>query len=159
MRGLLDSSYLFQAFLDSLFYAFVGRVVVDAIAQAVREALHVGLLFLPRRGRIGIPCRSPGFHQTGGRVAKVERDGFGGGLLDVLLNGSVGGVEGVRFGRGAEIDDGLSEGEIAFGHADEIDGIAGGHAERESVGFGEADIFDRHADDAAGDVEGIFSGF
>jgi hypothetical protein len=40
-----------------------------------------------------------------------------------------------------------------------MDGVAGGHTQRERVRFGEADVFDRHADYAAGDVERIFSGF
>ena len=46
-----------------------------------------------------------------------------------------------------------------LGHADEIDGIAGGHAQRERIRFGEADVFDSHADDAASNVERVFSGF
>src|ERR1017187_8399659 len=36
--------------------------------------------------------------------------------------------------------------------------IAGGEAEVERLGRGQADVFDRHAHDAAGDVHGIFAG-
>ena len=89
----------------------------------------------------------------------MQRDGFGGGLFDIVLHVAVRGVERVGFGRYREIDDGLREREIAFRHADEIDGVARGHAEGKRVGIGEADIFDRHAHDAAGDVERIFAGF
>ena len=37
-------------------------------------------------------------------------------------------------------------------------GVAGGEAEVEGFGGGEADVFDGHADDAAGDVHGVFAG-
>ena len=71
----------------------------------------------------------------------------------------VGGVDGVRFGREGEIDDGLGKGEIAFRLAEKVDGIAGAEAKIECLGGGEADVLDGHADDAAGDVHGIFACF
>ena len=37
-------------------------------------------------------------------------------------------------------------------------GVACGEAEVEGFGGGEADVFDGHADDAAGDVHGVFAG-
>ena len=74
-------------------------------------------------------------------------------------DGGVGGVDGVRFGREGEVDDGLGEGEVAFRVAEEVHGVAGGEAEVEGFGGGEADVFDGHADDAAGDVHGVFAGF
>src|ERR1700687_5888233 len=40
-----------------------------------------------------------------------------------------------------------------------MDSVTSGHARREGVRFGEADVFDRHADYAAGDVERVFSRF
>ena len=88
------------------------------------------------------------FHQAGGGVAQVERDGLGSGLLYILENRAVGGVKRVRFWRDRQIHDRLREGQIAFGHADEIDGVASGHAQRQRSRFGEADVFNRHADDA-----------
>ena len=156
---MLEPFDFFQALANPLFHPFIGRVVVHAVAQAVGQALHVGDLLFGVVGVLIVLAVAEAFHQAGGGVAQVQRDGFGGGLLDILQNRAVGGVKRVRFGRDRKIDDGLREGEIAFGHADEIDGIARGHAQRERVRFGEADVFDRHADDAAGDVERIFSGF
>ena len=89
----------------------------------------------------------------------MQRDGFGGGLFDILLDIAVCGVKRIRLGRDRKIDDGLREREIAFRHADEIHGIARGHAEGKRVGIGEADIFHGHAHHAARDVERIFAGF
>ena len=37
-------------------------------------------------------------------------------------------------------------------------GVARGEGEVERLGRGEADVFDGHADDAAGDVHGVFAG-
>ena len=99
-------------------------MVVDAIAQAVREALHVGDFVFDVMGILVAFAIAKAFHQAGGGVADVQRNGFGGGLFYILLDGCVGGIEGVGFGGGAEIDDGLRQGEIAFGHADEVDGVA-----------------------------------
>ena len=79
-------------------------------------------------------------------------------LLDVSLDGPVGGVEGVRFGRGTKVDDRLRQREIAFGHAEEVDGVAGRQRDVERVGIGEADVLRRHADDATRDVESVFPG-
>jgi hypothetical protein len=42
--------------------------------------------------------------------------------------------------------------------AEEFHGLAGAEAEIESFGSGEADVFDGHADDAAGEVHGVFAG-
>ena len=70
----------------------------------------------------------------------------------------IGGVDGVRLGGEGEIDDGLGEGEAALRLAEEVHGVAGGEAEIERLGGGQADVFDRHANDAASDVHGIFAG-
>ena len=134
-------------------------MIVHAVAQAVGQALHVGDFVFGVVGVLIVLAVAQAFHQAGGGVAQVQRDGLGGGLLHVLLNRSVGGVKRVRFRRDRKIDDGLREGEIAFGHADEIDGVTSGHAQRERVRLGEADVFDGHADHAARDVKRIFSGF
>ena len=91
-----------------------------------------------------------GLHEFGGGVAEVEGDGLGEGGLEVLLDLAVSFVDGVGFGGEGEVDDGLGEGEVAFGVAEEVHGVAGGEAEVEGFGGGEADVFDGHADDAAG---------
>ena len=48
---------------------------------------------------------------------------------------------------------------IAFGHANEINRIAGRHAERKSVRIREPDVFDRHAHNAASNVVRVLAGF
>ncbi len=98
-------------------------------------------------------------HQPGRRVAQVQRDGFGDGVLHVGTDGAVGGIDSVGFRRKREIDDGLREGQLSFGMAEEVHGIARGEAEVERLGRGEADVLDGHANDAAGDVHGVFAGF
>ena len=57
------------------------------------------------------------------------------------LHGSVGGVERVRLGSGAQVHHGLRQREVAFGHAEEIDGVARGQRDVQGVGIGEADVF------------------
>ena len=74
------------------------------------------------------------------------------------LHRAVGGVDGVRLGREAEIDDGLGQRQVAFGRAEKIDGFFGGEAEIERFRSGEADVFDGHADHAAGEIERVFAG-
>ncbi len=98
------------------------------------------------------------FHELGGGIAQVEGDGFGGVGFDVGADLAVGGVDGVGFGCEGEVDDGLGEGEFPFGGAEEVHGVAGGEAEVEGFGGGEANVFDRHADDAAGDVHRVLTG-
>ncbi len=89
----------------------------------------------------------------------MQRDGLGGGAFDILLHVAVSGVERVGLGRESQINDRLRQRQIAFRHADEIHGIARGHAERKRIRFGQADVFDRHADDTPRNVEGIFASF
>ncbi len=93
-----------------------------------------------------------------GALRRWSGTGFGGGGFDVGEHGVVGGVDGVGFGCESEVDDGLREGEAAFRLTEEVHGVAGGEAEVERFGGGEADVFDGHADDAARDVHGVFAG-
>ena len=148
-----------QPFADPLFDAFAGRAIIHAITQTVGQALHVSNLIFGVVRVLIILAVAEAFHQAGGSVAQVQGNGLSGGLLDILLDGAVRGVKRVRFWRDREIDDRLRESEIAFRHADEIYGVPGGHTQRERVRLGESDVFDRHADDAAGDVQWVFSSF
>ena len=97
-------------------------------------------------------------HEPRGGVEEVEGDWFLAGGFNVGLDGGVGGVDRVGFGGHGEVDDGLGEGQVAFGGAEELHGLAGAEAEVEGFGGGEADVFDGHADDAAGEVHGVFAG-
>ena len=60
----------------------------------------------------------------------MQRDGFGGRAFDILLHITVGGIQSIRFWGNGEINNCLRKRQIAFGHADKIDGIASGHAKR-----------------------------
>ena len=88
----------------------------------------------------------------------MQRHGVLRGLFDILLHGSVGGVERVRFGSGAQVHYRLRQREVAFGHAEEVDRVARGQGDVQRVGIGQADVFRCHADDATSDVEAVFAG-
>ncbi len=98
-------------------------------------------------------------HQARGGVAQVQGDGIVARGAHVLGNGGVGGVERVALGRGGEVDDGLGEGEAAFGHADEVDRLLRGDADEQRLRIGHADVFAGEADQAAHDVERVFARF
>ncbi len=53
----------------------------------------------------------------------------------------------------------MGEREIAFGYAEKIEGVFGRKSDGERAGFGEADVFAGHADQAAGEIERVFAGF
>jgi len=99
------------------------------------------------------------FHESGDGVAKVERDGIGFGFVDIVEDLAIGGVDSVGFWSEGKIDDGLREGQVAFGRAEKIESIACSEGEGEGAGFGEADIFTGHADDASREIEAIFTAF
>ena len=139
--------------------ALVCRFVVGAAGKVVREAGHVGDLVVEIVGVFVAFAVADVFHEAGDGVAKVEWDGIGFGFADIVEDLAVGGVHGVGFGRERKIDDGLREGEVPFGRAKKIESVARGEREGEGAGFGEADIFTGHADDAAGEIEAIFAAF
>ena len=70
----------------------------------------------------------------------------------------VGGVDGVRFRREREIDDGLRECQTALRLSEKMHGVPGGEAEIQRLGSGQADVLDGHAHDAARTVHWIFAG-
>ena len=67
----------------------------------------------------------------------------------------VGGVAGVGFGGGGQVEHGLGEGELAFGRTEAFVGVGGFVGDGEGAGVGQADVFPGHADDAAGEVAGV----
>ena len=62
-------------------------------------------------------------------------------------------VGGIGFGRGRQIDDGLRQRQLALGRPQEIERILGCERLHDRLRIGEADVLDRHAHQAAGDVE------
>ena len=127
-------------------------------AERVGEAVHVGYAAFFVVGVLVAFAVVELLHKLSRGVAEVEGDGLLTGVFDLLLDGGVGGIDGIRLGREGEIDDGFGEGEVAFGGAEELHCLLGGEAEIEGFGSGQADVFNGHADDAAGEVEGIFAG-
>ena len=156
--GLAGAGELGHAGGELAFAALFCGVVVAAGGERGWEAGHVGDAVFQVVGVLVVLAVVELAHEGGGGVAEVEGDGLGGGGFDVGEDGSVGFVDGVRFGGEGEPGDGLGEGEVAFGVTEEVHGVAGGEAEIEGLGGGEADVFYGHADDAAGDVHGVFAG-
>src|ERR1700757_1048854 len=105
------------------FKTLVSRFVVGAQGKVVWEAGHVGDFVVEIMGVfVGLSVADI-FHEAGDGVAEMERDGIGFGFVDVLEDFAVGGVGGVGFWSERKVDGGLGEGEIAFGSAEEIEGV------------------------------------
>ena len=85
-------------------------MVVAAVLEVVGEALHGRYFAFDVVGVLVVLAVVELLHELGGGVAQVERDGLGGVGFDVGEDFSVGGVDGVGFGREGEVDDGLREG-------------------------------------------------
>ncbi len=49
--------------------------------------------------------------------------------------------------------------EMPFWSAEEVEGFLGGEGDGESAGFGEADVFAGHADQATSEIQSVFTGF
>jgi len=61
----------------------------------------------------------------------------------------------VRLGRRRQVDRRLGEGELPFGTAEKVIRVFGGERDAERPRVGQADILDRHAHQAPGDVERV----
>ena len=62
----------------------LGGLVVDAVAQIVGQALHVShFVFEIVRVLVALAVAEV-LHQSRGRIAQMQRDGFGGGALHIV---------------------------------------------------------------------------
>ena len=87
----------------------------------------------------------------------MQRHGILRGALDIFQDFAIGEINGVGLGRGAEVDDGLRQRQVAFGYAEEIERIAGGQRDAERVRIGEPNVFDRHSDHASRNVKPVLA--
>ena len=101
-------------------------MVVHAIFQAVGQALHVGDFRLQIVRVLISLAVAQRLHQPSRRVAQMQRHRLLRGALHVLLHRAVSHVHRVRLGSGAQIDDRLRQRQVAFRHAEEVEGIARG---------------------------------
>ena len=95
------------------------------------------------------------FVHSGRGIAQVQRHGMGGVRADVGKGGFHRFVAGVAFRRQRQIDDGLGEGEVAFGCAEALVGLVGVQGEVERVRVGVADIFARDTQHAPRDGQRV----
>src|SRR5216684_159719 len=112
-----------EAGAETLLKALVGGLVVGAAGEVVGEAGHVGDFIIEIVGVFVALAVADVFHETGDGVADVERHRFSLGFVNVIDDFAVGSVDGIGFWREREIDDGLGEGEMAFGRAEEVESI------------------------------------
>src|SRR5579884_1048745 len=98
-----------------------------------------------------------GFHQSCGSIAEMKRHRIGGGLLNVLCNRDERGIDRVRLWSQREVSHGLRERKFAFGSAEKIVGVASRERDAERLWRGKPNVHDGHANNAASDVERIFS--
>ena len=101
----------------NLFESLVCRFVVYATGKVVWEAGHIGELVVEIVRVLVAFAIANVFHQAGDSIAEVKGNGIGFGFVDIFENLAVGGVHGVGFGGEGKIDQGLCEGEVAFGCA------------------------------------------
>ena len=78
---------------------------------------------------------------------------------DILLDSRVGLVDPVRLGRLGQIDGQLGQCELAFGKADEMNGLHGVDGASERVRIGQTDVLGGKTDHPPGDIEGVFPRF
>src|SRR6266852_6851225 len=130
-----------EALAEALLEALVGGLVVGAAGEIVGEALHVGDFLFVVVGVLVVFAVADVFHQAGGRVAQVQRDGIGFGLLHVIEDFAIAGVQRVGFGRERKIHGGLRERQVAFGRAEKIESVLRRERDGERAGFGQADVF------------------
>ena len=98
-------------------------------------------------------------HQLCRRISQVQRHGLRGLRMRVRGCCIVCGVDGVALGSSGQIDRGLRERRVAFGHADEVRRVLRRDGDRQRLWIGVADVFGRESNEPAGDVERILSGF
>src|SRR6266699_2470922 len=99
-------------FSDRFFVTGVGGLVPPGSPQRFRQVLLRRICLVVVVGVLVTLAVSQILHQTGRRIANVERDWLGRMLLGSGLRVSERGVRAVRLRRGGEIDGGLREGQL-----------------------------------------------
>ena len=144
---------------ESALYALFRGGVVDAVFEAVGEALHGGEFVL---GVVRIDVALAVIklsHQAGGRVADDDGDRLRNGVEGVVLGAHVRNVAGVGFRRKRKINHRFRQMNAAFGHSDEVACLIGGDGDLQCSGIGKPHILARKTCHAPRDVEGIFPRF
>ena len=91
-------------------------------------------------------------------VAQVFGDGESPAFLQIGLRGEEGHVGRVALRCGGQINRGVGEGNLRLRQSNKFAGLLGGHRNEESARVGQADVFARRDDQAAGDEADVFPG-
>ncbi len=102
---------------------------------------------------------APLFHRSGGSVAELEGHWLGHVLLHRLHHPVKRLVGGVGLGRDGQVDGQLRERQVALGDPQKMDGLHGGDGLFERARIGQADVFDRHTHQPAGDIHAVLARF
>ena len=102
---------------------------------------------------------TPLFHRSSGSVAKLHRDRLGGALGDGFHRARERLVCRVGFGSCSQVYRRLRQRQVALGNAQEMGRLLRADRLFERAGIRQADVFDRHADQPARDVQAILAGF
>src|SRR5690606_37381180 len=127
------------------------EAALDRLVEGPRLHL-VGPVVVAREAFLGIVIVGVAFavadvlHQLGRRVEDVGRRHQAARLARAAPGGLLRLVDGIRFGRGGEIEAGLRDRQLAFGAAEELVGVLGGEALHHRLRIGEADVLHRRAD-------------
>ena len=144
-----------------LFQLVLGRVVLrfppPGLFEGVGQILLVDKVAGVVVGILVVFAVVEFFHQLGGCVAQMQRDGQVAGFThggQSLVDGHVGRV---ALGRTGQVDSGLGHDDAAFGPPDVLHGIETGVGQQQGVGVGQAYIFRGRDNQPPGDEGGIFS--
>ena len=96
-----DALDLVHALLQQFLAAFAGGVVVTAVAEAFGEAVHASYFAFDVVGVLVVAAVVEILQEFGRRVAQVQRNGLGAGVLDVLGDRAPGGVDRIDLGASA----------------------------------------------------------
>src|SRR5262245_33767712 len=133
--------------------------VIFPILQFLRKAYHVRSAFFVIVSVFVSFAVAKTLHQSGRRVAQVERHGFALRRAGVFGRGLVSHTDLVRFGSAGEIDGRFGQCQTSFGESDQMRSLRGRGGKNERLRVGQADVFGGMMNDTARDVHRIFVGF
>ena len=157
-RSLPQLRPILQALADFALEAALGRIVELLPAEFFREIVLAGerllgvvVVFVARAVAFGL-------HQLGRRIEDVLGRQQRAGLLGGALGRAERHIGRVRFRRGGDVDHGLGERQFALGRAEKVVGVLGRVRDNQRLRIGKPDILDRHAHDAARQIERVLAG-
>ena len=146
-----------DALAHLLLEAELPRHVIGPALEALGHRLHVRRLHRAVVSVLVALAVADLLHQRRHGVPDLERDRLVGALLDLALDGTVGGVDAVALRRRGEVNDRLGQGQLPLRRAEKIVGFFGVQGQGQGLRVGQADVLGGETDHAPGDVERILA--